>query len=55
MLWTADGQTISIHYVTVPRAEIERRLNAAEENNAKREEKLREFLEVTRFHRITAR
>src|SRR5580765_6942487 len=45
MLWTADGQGISIQYGTVPRPEIERRLNAAEQNNAKREQKLRELFE----------
>ncbi len=43
MLLTTDGQGISIQYGTVPRPEIERRLNAAEQNNAKREQKLREL------------
>jgi Iap family predicted aminopeptidase len=40
MLLPAAGQSISIQYSTVPQVEIERRLRAFEDSNAKREQRL---------------
>src|SRR6185503_3901946 len=46
MLLPAWAETVSIHFATVPKTEIERRLNAVEQNNVKRGLKLRELFEA---------
>lgn len=46
ILLPAWGETVSIHFATIPKTEIEQRLNAVEQSNVKRELKLRELFEA---------